>query len=325
MRTGSFWLLTALLLASACSNDEAAETTTTTRAEVDANGEGEGAKADGSEPAPGPDALAALSAVEVDPDEVLIVQGSKMALNPDDLVVSKVIKRDGIWEPLESNLFFSELKPGEVVVDAGANIGYYTLLAARLVGPTGHVYAFEPEPEAVALLRRNVALNGYDNVTVVPKALGREAGTLQLFLAKKNRGDHRIYDPSGKREAIDVEVVALDDYLETQGVTHVDLMKIDTQGAECTILAGAQRLIANHPELAIIMEYTPHSLVAMGEEPKDCLEGLAGAGYVFRDIREWEHRLTDTDVETLLRSYSREDHKQFTNLFLPARGEAAGR
>jgi FkbM family methyltransferase len=260
-------------------------------------------------------ALPDLDAVTVTADEVLEVQGSKMMLDPADKIISRVIKRDGIWEPVETALFEREVKPGYVVVDAGANIGYYTLLAARLVGATGHVYAFEPEPNAFALLQRNVHLNGYTNVTLVPTALGREPGTMQLFIATKNRGDHRIYNPTGKRSAIDVEVVTLDAFLAEHEVSRVDLLKIDTQGAECSILAGAEQTLTRR-ELSIVMEFTPAFLEAVGDDPRACLTRLAGSGYAFADILEWERNVAPTDVDKLLATYPATDAKKYTNLFL---------
>jgi FkbM family methyltransferase len=177
----------------------------------------------------------------------------------------------------------------------------------------------EPEPEAFAILERNVALNGYENVTLVRKALGREAGKMQLFLAAKNRGDHRIYDPTGKRSAIEVEVVALDAFLAEHAVSRVDLMKIDTQGAECTILAGAEKTLAGR-ELGIVMEFTPHFLEAVGDDPRACLERLAAHGYAFQDILEWEKRFAPTDIDALLAAYPATDAKKYTNLFLTRPG-----
>src|ERR1035441_6724268 len=77
------------------------------------------------------------------------------------------------YEPETKALLGSLIRPGMTVFDIGAHVGHYTLLAARIVGPTGRVYAFEPEPENFALLKRNVELNGYKNVTCVPKEIGR--------------------------------------------------------------------------------------------------------------------------------------------------------
>jgi FkbM family methyltransferase len=263
--------------------------------------------------------LTPLDQVTVVAGEIVEIRGSKMVLDPEDTVVSRVLKRDGIWEPMETELMERELREGDVVVDAGANLGYYTLLAARKVGPNGRVFAFEPEPRAFALLQRNVALNGLTNVTLIPKALGRAPGSLKLYLAPRNHGDHRVYDPSGKRASIDVEVVRLDLALRELGAGRVDFMKIDTQGADCAILEGAGDLLDTSRELAIVLEFTPSALITVGDDPRACLERLTALGFDLVDIREWDRELVATDVEALLARYPASDPKRFTNLFLPRR------
>ncbi|KIG16381.1 methyltransferase, FkbM family domain protein [Enhygromyxa salina] len=267
-------------------------------------------------PAAAPDP-SPMATVEVDPNTPVEVQGSRMYLNPDDAIISKIIARDHIWEPRETMLFRAAIGPGDVVIDVGANIGYYTLLAARTVGDAGHVFAFEPDPEAFAILERNVKLNGYENVTLVPKALGATDGTLQLYLHRTNRGDHRIYDPSGKRESVDIQMIRLDDFL----VDHagpVDFIKIDTQGAECKILAGAAATLRAHAETAIVMEFSPKFLAEIGDDAATCLGELSALGYSFEDILEWEQRIAPSTPAALLAAYPA-SKKAFTNLFLPAR------
>src|SRR5207244_3754027 len=98
-------------------------------------------------------------------DEGLVdVQGHKMLLDPIDTLGLSV--RD-VWEPLETKVVQNEVRRGSVVLDIGAHIGYYTLLMARLVGPQGRVFAFEPNPANYDLLRRNIQINSYRNVTAV--------------------------------------------------------------------------------------------------------------------------------------------------------------
>ncbi len=92
------------------------------------------------------------------------VQGHKLFL--DKLDTLELATRE-IYEPLETQLLLKRLKPGQTFVDIGANIGYYTLLAARQVGPAGRVYAFEPDEENFKLLQKNTEINGYSNVTSV--------------------------------------------------------------------------------------------------------------------------------------------------------------
>jgi len=159
-------------------------------------------------------------------------------LNPTDPVITGSILKEGIWEASDTHWFVKAVRPGDVVIDAGANIGYYTVLASKLVGPTGRVYAFEPDPTAFEILQRNVRLNGADNVVAEQKALSNANTTLELFIASDNKGDDRIYQPEGEhRPSIKVPAVRVDDYLKGK-VDHVDLVKIDTQGAEAVIHRG---------------------------------------------------------------------------------------
>src|SRR5207253_6545315 len=115
---------------------------------------------------------------------------------------------EGVWEPLETYLVERRVREGDVVLDIGANIGYYTLVFAELVGDSGRVFAFEPEPANFALLSENTGLNGRANVTLVNAAVADAGGRLPLYLAGENKGDHRLFDSPGEsRDSVAVEVV----------------------------------------------------------------------------------------------------------------------
>ena len=94
------------------------------------------------------------------------VPGLRMYLDPTDTVVCRMIAAYGNWEPSETAWFLRTVKPGDIIVDAGANVGYYTVIGSRLVGDRGKVYAFEPDPSNFELLRKNVELNGLKNVVL---------------------------------------------------------------------------------------------------------------------------------------------------------------
>lgn len=270
-------------------------------------------------PAEGPTAAAAANDVTVvGPFDV---EGSKMLADSRDKVITPWLKK-GVWEPIETALFRSEIHPGDVVVDVGANVGYFTLIAAQLVGDTGRVWAFEPDPDAFDLLRRNVELNGYKNVTLVPKAIGSTPGTLRLFRHPTNRGDHRIYDPGDEREAVEVEVTTLDQYFAE--ASRVDLIKMDIQGAECAAIAGAGKTLERGDDTVLIMEYTPQYIRQMGQDPQACLDVLAGHGFSFYEILEFAQRkgVVKTDIATLRTRYP-EAKDDYTNLFLPSRKDVA--
>ena len=156
--------------------------------------------------------------------------GLKMYLDPTDKVITPTILVIGNWEPAETAWFLRIVKPGDTIVDVGANVGYYTIIGSRLVGDKGKVYAFEPEPAKFELLEKNVRLNGLTNVVLERKALSNRKGTLKLFIADKNKGDHRIYQPEGEsRPSVDVEAVRLDEYFKDHK-RRIDVLKIGHPG-----------------------------------------------------------------------------------------------
>jgi FkbM family methyltransferase len=192
----------------------------------------------------------------------------------------------GNWEASETSWFLRVVKPGDIIVDAGANTGYYTLIGSRLVGEKGKVYAFEPEPANFELLQKNVRLNGLGNVVLERKALSNRNGTVQLFIAGTNKGDHRIYQPKGEsRPAIDVEAVRLDEYFKDQERA-IAFLKMDTQGAEGLILEGMTGLLEGRSHRpTIFMEFWPHGLNGMGTDAAALLKSLQSYQYKFYELK----------------------------------------
>lgn len=122
------------------------------------------------------------------------VQGHKMYLpTMDDVgIISFDLILNEVWEPIETNFFKREIKENDIVLDIGANIGYYTLLFARQVGTKGKVYAFEPEPNNFSLLAKNVLINKYENVIYIDKAVSDINGSQKLFLSEYNIGSQKL-------------------------------------------------------------------------------------------------------------------------------------
>jgi FkbM family methyltransferase len=159
------------------------------------------------------------------------------------------------------------------VIDLGANIGYYSLLAAAHVGPAGSVAAFEPDLANGALLARSVAANGFGNVTLFPCAAADAAAALDLLLDDSNGRLVRVGTPGSRR----VQAVALDQLLGP--AQPVDLIKMDIEGAEGLALAGMQQIIAaSRP--TIISEFSPPALQAVSYmAPAEYLAQLRAPGY----------------------------------------------
>ena len=121
------------------------------------------------------------------------VNGKRMYVDLWDTAVSNHLFVAHTWEPEETSLISNRLKPGDVFVDVGANLGYFTLIASDAVGPAGKVFAFEPAPHNFSLLEKNVRANRCGNVTCEQKAVTESNRTLELHLSSFNYGDHRIF------------------------------------------------------------------------------------------------------------------------------------
>lgn len=160
-------------------------------------------------------------------------------------------------------------------IDVGANIGYFSCLLAKLAGIDGKVLAFEPEPENFKLLQRNVARNRLTNVELLSCALGASEGAARLGLYKAaNRGRHSLVDVENK-EWIEVPVRRLDDVVResTPGVPLWSLLKIDVEGYEGHVLAGAEETLSRTEILVI--EFSPEYLKKSGVLPEAIFEKLS--------------------------------------------------
>jgi FkbM family methyltransferase len=163
------------------------------------------------------------------------------------------------------------LFPGAVVVDAGANIGIYSVFLSRCVGSNGVVHSFEPSPDNFKRLR--AATRNLSNVHVFQAALGELSGKSELYLSDKLNVDHRAYpierDP---RRALQIEMMALDDYFESG--KRVDLIKMDIQGYELHALRGAKRVLQENPDVKLLVELWPYGLEQAGADWKELVEML---------------------------------------------------
>lgn len=208
---------------------------------------------------------------------IIEVQGGKMYVNPDGLPQRYREAFRGyiisIWEKLTTEKFKEVVREGDVVVDLGASMGYFTLLAAKLVGKKGKVYAFEPAPINYSLLIKNIELNGYDNVVLVQKAVSNVSGTVKLFLSNEDIGNNTIYQYGDNREFVEVESVALDEFFRDKE-HRVNVIKMDIEGAEMAALLGMDRIIRGNKKLKMFSEFYPSLMSAAGYSPEDFVHKL---------------------------------------------------
>ncbi len=182
--------------------------------------------------------------------------GVIMELDGRDLVTQSILMQ-GVWEPKVTAFVSSSLAPGNVFIDVGAHVGYYSLLAAPLVGPTGKVVAVEPNPPTIARLERNINLNQNTNVLVQKVACTDKEETLKFFQAPtENTGGSSMFDANpGKETEIQVAAVPLDKIVQSLALSRVDLVKIDVEGAELLVLRGMKGILANYrPKLSIELQ-----------------------------------------------------------------------
>lgn len=217
-----------------------------------------------------------------------------------------------VYEPFETALFKKHIRKGQVVVDIGANIGYYTLIAARLVGPTGKVYAFEPDPANFILLRKNVEANGYRNVVLVNSAVSDKTQRMKLFLNPTNKGDHRLYDSKDGRASIIVQTLRLDDFFR-QLDKKVHFIKMDIQGSEAKAFEGMKGLLRKNLAVKLVTEFSPGSLKLNGSSPRKYLENLGRSGFKLWEISEKDAILRPAKPKALLGLS--DDSNVYTNLF----------
>jgi FkbM family methyltransferase len=237
------------------------------------------------------------------------VDGHFMLLDDRD---SLDLSLNGVYEPFESALIHRLVQPGDTVLDIGANIGYYTLILARCVGPGGRVFAFEPDPENFALLKRNVECNGYHNVTLVNAALSNQAGTVKLHLCDENRGDHRIYSSGDGRPAIEVLALTTDDYCGGFA-DRIRLIKMDVQGAEGRVLLGMEKVLARGLQCQVIFEFWPLGLHRAGNDPEMILRSMARQGFELQILDEERKELRRIEPGLVLEQFTVEKGNQ-TNL-----------
>ncbi|MQF67523.1 FkbM family methyltransferase [SAR202 cluster bacterium AD-802-F09_MRT_200m] len=209
------------------------------------------------------------------PGQIFTVQGHQMVLASGDGRPS-IGMVTGVFEEGTTRLFQRLLKPGMLVVDVGAHVGYYTMLAAKQVGPTGKVYAFEPDPDNYAALLKNIELNGYRSVVAIQKAVSDRVGDAQLYLSATVSGNHSMYHHgTPERGSLPIETTTMDTMLEELGWPQVNLVKIDVEGGETAVLDGMVQLLSSTARFNLILEFMPAFLHNAGVPQRQFLDKLA--------------------------------------------------
>ncbi|HYL77455.1 MAG TPA: FkbM family methyltransferase [Bryobacteraceae bacterium] len=238
------------------------------------------------------------------PARVEVEPGISFLLDPRDLIAVSIL-RGGAWQPEVWNSLSPSLSEGAVFLDVGAHIGYFSMKASPRVGKTGHVLAFEPNPETLVLLRDNVTANHAGNVIVEPIACTEHEQTLTLYAGPpSNTGMSSLAQDNvpveGAPKSYTVPCRPIDDVVRQLKLTRVDAIKIDVEGAEVGVLRGAMNTLRRfHPK--VVVEVVPEQLDKLHTTPGDVIAAFHQAGYnhsrpLDSPITDWEWTVTPSPI-----------------------------
>lgn len=223
-------------------------------------------------------------------------QDFQMAVHRSDEIVSSMIRKNNFYSVRDLLLIERFLRPGRTFIDAGANIGWYSIVASKITGPQGKVIAFEPEPNNRALLAANIELNSATNIEISDFALSDECSVNTLFLSTENSGDHSLSVNGPKtteRHGVEVRTTTLAAYMSEEEFAKVDFIKIDIQGSEPRMLAGMEKLIRSHRPV-FMLEYAPAHINECKSSPFEI--------FAFLDTQQYyPFRIHDADYSDLNR------------------------
>jgi FkbM family methyltransferase len=206
----------------------------------------------------------------------------------------------GSFELTEIDWFCTMLRKGDIVFDIGANGGLYTILASKIVGETGHVYAFEPGSKELALLKDNIIKNNLSNVTIVPKAVSTERSTAKFAVSRDGAMSSLAKNEHGNQvieEWVTVETVSLDEFVQELNIEKVDFIKIDVEGAEHLVFEGMQKILSSSSQPTILFESGNATAAGFNYSVSDFLGGLKAKGLLINFIDK-NLNLVDIDLVT---------------------------
>jgi FkbM family methyltransferase len=189
----------------------------------------------------------------------------------------------GNYEPETTALFRRYLRAADVVIDVGSNLGYFTLLAASLVGHSGRVHSFEPNSKLIQFLHKSIEINGFDeSVRLINVAVAEESGgfaKLHLSAVAASSGVSSLLPLPhlATDSTIEVPLLALTDYCRTQQISNVRLLKVDVEGAELRVIRGARDLLLQRSVEMLVCEVQPNDHDQ--DAPAHLIDELAAFGY----------------------------------------------
>jgi len=244
----------------------------------------------------------------------ITVRGVDLCVDGNDEIIFPALVAYGSHDPEEHDLITALVRPGMTVLDIGANIGIYTVACAKLVGPEGRVYGFEPEPDTYELLSANLESNDVGNTVAVAAALSDWEGDATLYRDRWNAGGHTLVENNITTQeggSVQIEIRTLDGYFGGQDVV-ADFIKMDAQGFEGHVVRGGREFLQRGTP-TLLMEFWPEGLNNAGSDPERLLSELSTLGYrlVLPDGVE-----DPRNAAEVVREAEGESGKGFVNLLL---------
>lgn len=230
---------------------------------------------------------------------IVEIEGRKMFTQNNDGLALSIFK---IYEPNQTKIVKKYVHEGDVVIDVGAHVGYYTLLMAQLVGKNGKVYSFEPDPVNFELLKKSVEINGFENVVLIQKAVSDTTEKIKLFLGDNDSAVNRIYDAKlgDAKKSIDVESITIDEYFKENDKLF-NFIKIDSEGSEAKIINGMEKFLTKNRKLIMMTEFFPFLIKKSGDEPKQYLKSLENSGFELYNILDDNKETNKINSESFLK------------------------
>jgi FkbM family methyltransferase len=193
-----------------------------------------------------------------------------------------------MYEPETSELLATVLRPGDIFIDVGAHVGYFSMLAGGLVGPQGRVVSFEPEERNYGQLLGHIQSNGLSQVTAINAAVGERVGSAEFHFNSDNDGGHALWDvgmhalnPLSRGTPVirRVDIVSLDSIFGDEEIAPARVIKIDAEGSEHAVLLGARETLTRHPAAFVIVEINRFGLERMGTSEHALRATMMELGY----------------------------------------------
>jgi len=229
------------------------------------------------------------------PNFIMLDNKLKMFLDKGDSVGYSLNE----YEPFAIELIRKTTNKGDVVIDGGASLGYFTLRFADGVGKNGKVYAYEPNENNVPILLDSITANKFnDRVSIIQKALTDKEGEGELYVAP-GAGSSVMYDEGRFSNIQRVKTTNIDSYFANK---RVDFIKLDIDGCEVYALKGAKETIQNNKRMKMLVEFSPSRIVDTGHKPEDLINLIKNYGFKIYCVNEVDYRLEEGDLDKALES-----------------------